>query len=249
MAAGGCALRPAGLGAGRQQVASWADQLLALIFPPVCAACNRPGPLICSECAGQMATIAEPICERCGRTLLYEAPICGRCLGASFSLEQVRTPLAYKDPTARIIHRLKYEGLFALARPLAQIMIDAWPDWEPAPDLILPIPLHPRRQRRRGFNQSASLAKHLGTEVGLPVEERALRRMKNTIPQIGLSPAEREENVRQAFAAEGKLVEAQYILLIDDVYTTGATMRAAATALLSSGAAGVSAYCLARSVY
>lgn len=164
-------------------------------------------------------------------------------------LQQVRTPLAYKDPAAQIIHRLKYEGLFALAQPLAQIMVASWPDWEAAPGVLVPIPLHPRRQRRRGFNQSAILANHIGAQLGLPVEESALRRTKNTIPQIGLSPAQREENVRRAFTAESELVLAKHILLIDDVYTTGATMRAAAAALLSAGADGVSAYCLARSVY
>lgn len=242
-------MRPAGLGTSQQQIATWADSVLTLIFPPVCAACNTPGPLICAACAAQMVKIAEPLCERCGRTVLYETPICGRCLGEPPTLQQVRTPLAYKDPVAYIIHRLKYEGLFALAQPLAQIMVASWPDWQTTPSLLIPIPLHPRRQRRRGFNQSAMLANHIGAQLGLPVEESALRRTKNTMPQIGLSPVQREENVRRAFAAQSEQVLAKHILLIDDVYTTGATMRAAAAALLSAGANGVSAYCLARSVY
>ena len=143
---------------------------------------------------------------------------------------------------------MKYSGLFALAKPLAQIMAASWPAWEPYPDTIVPIPLHKRRQRRRGFNQSALLALHLGQLTGIPVVEQAVNRVKHTVPQIGLSPIERLENVRDAFTADSHQVTNKHVLLIDDVYTTGATMSAAADALLASRAATVSAYCLARTV-
>jgi ComF family protein len=163
-------------------------------------------------------------------------------------LQQVRAALAYREPASGIIHKLKYDGLFALAKPLAQIMASAWPEWENKPDVIVPIPLHRRRQRQRGFNQSALLAFHLGPQVNISVNGQALNRVKPTIPQIGLNPVERLENVRDAFSANAQQVTNKQILLIDDVYTTGATMAAAAGALLDSGAAGVSAYCLARAV-
>ena len=143
---------------------------------------------------------------------------------------------------------MKYGGLFALAKPLAQIMAGAWPEWEHKPDAILPIPLHRRRQRRRGFNQSALLAVHLGRQLDIPVNQQAMKRVRHTNPQTGLSPKDRLENVRGAFLADSRLVDNKQILLIDDVYTTGATMSAAAGALLASGAAGVSAFCLARTV-
>lgn len=226
----------------------WANKALDLLFPPVCAACDTLGPLICDDCRDQMLKISEPLCLRCGRSLIYEAPVCKECMQPSFHLQQVRTPLAYREPAARIIHRLKYEGLFALANPLAQIMANAWPAWEHYPDVIVPIPLHSRRQRRRGFNQSALLARHLGRQLEIPVNERAMKRVRNTIPQTGLSPIDRQENVRDAFVADSQQVSNQQILLVDDVYTTGATMSAAADALLANGATGVSAYCLARTV-
>ena len=127
-------------------------------------------------------------------------------------------------------------------------MAGAWPNWEPYPEIIVPVPLHKRRQRRRGFNQSALLALHLGQQIDIPVNEDAVWRVKNTIPQTGLKPDERLENVRDAFTASSKQVYNKQILLIDDVFTTGATMVAAAGAVLASGAAGVSAYCLARTV-
>jgi ComF family protein len=240
----GCNLRSS----ARPEAHKWANKALDLLFPPVCAACDTLGPLICDDCLAQMLKIYEPLCQRCGRSLLYAAPVCGKCMQPSFRLRQVRAPLAYEEPTARIIHRLKYEGLFALAKPLVQIMVASWPDWEINPDVIIPVPLHKQRRRRRGFNQSTLLAEHLGQKLAIPVDEKAMKRVKYTIPQIGLNPAERHENVRDAFAADSQKVNNKQILLIDDVYTTGATMSAAADSLLASGAAGVSAYCLARAV-
>lgn len=141
---------------------------------------------------------------------------------------------------------MKYEGFFALAGPLAAVMVERWPAWSPPVDLILPIPLHPKRERRRGYNQSALLARHIGEAVGLPVNGRALRRTRHTRPQVTLNPQERLENVQGAFEADSEHVGGRHVLLIDDVFTTGATMSAAAAALQAAGAATVSGYCLAR---
>jgi ComF family protein len=161
-------------------------------------------------------------------------------------LIQMRAPLLYVEPTSRLIHRLKYEGYFALAGPLSRFLIEEWPAWEQPPDLILPIPLHPRRQRRRGYNQSELLARPLAREQAIDFSAAALRRTRHTVPQVGLGPAERADNVRGAFAADAALVRGRHVLLVDDVLTTGATMSAAAEALLATGVRTVSAYCLAR---
>ena len=241
-------MRSTTLAAKFPEARKWANKALDLIFPPVCAACSKLGLLICDECLAQMSRVSEPLCQRCGRPLLYPAPVCGDCLNPSFRWQQVRAPLAYREPTTKIIHKLKYDGLFALAKPLAQIMAGAWPDWDNSPDVLVPIPLHKQRQRQRGFNQSALLAVFLGQQINIAVDNQAVRRIRRTKPQIGLTPDERLENVRDAFTAESDQVRNRQILLVDDVYTTGATMSAAADALLDSGAATVSAYCLARTV-
>jgi ComF family protein len=110
----------------------------------------------------------------------------------------------------------------------------------------MPIPLHARRLKTRGFNQSALLARHLAAEAGIPVDENALQRVRHTVPQVGLNPEERHRNVTGAFASDSATVRHLHIVLVDDVFTTGATMRAAASSLIESGAATVSAYCLAR---
>lgn len=158
----------------------------------------------------------------------------------------MRAPLRYQEPTSDLIHRFKYEGYSALGRPLARLLADGWPNWEQPPDLIVPIPLHPKRRRRRGYNQSELLAGPLGIAKSIPVCVSALRRTRHTIPQVGLGPDERQTNVQGAFEADAVVVSGRHVLLIDDVLTTGATMSAAATALLAAGAADVSAYCLAR---
>lgn len=226
----------------------WANKTLDLLFPPLCAACNKLGSLLCDDCLAKMPWVKEPICLRCGRSLLHPANACGACWQESFPLQQVRASLFYREPLAGVIHKMKYGGLFALAKPLAQIMAKTWPDWRPAPDTIIPIPLHKRRIRRRGFNQSALLAFRVGRQLNISVNDQALQRIRHTLPQVDLSPAQRLVNVRGAFTADVNQVEGKQILLIDDVYTTGATMSAAADALIASGARSVSAYCLARTV-
>ena len=226
----------------------WGNMALDLLFPPVCAACSALGPLICDHCGSQMLRIHEPLCQRCGRSLLYAAPVCAKCRQPGFRLQQVRAPLAYQDPAAGIIHRFKYDGLFALAKPLAEIMVSSWPEWENLPDVIVPVPLHKRRQRRRGFNQASLLAAYLGETLAIPVNDRAMTRIIPTLPQFGLCPKERFANFKDAFVSVGIELKNKQVLLVDDVFTTGATMSAAAETLLASGAIGVSAYCLARTV-
>ncbi|WP_374688646.1 ComF family protein [Promineifilum sp.] len=218
---------------------------LDVAFPPVCAGCGRVGALLCAACEARLVPVTGPICHRCGRGL--EGPgACPTCAAGPLPLRQMRAPLRYQEPASRLIHGLKYEGYFALAAPLARRLIAGWPAWEQPPDLILPIPLHPRRQRRRGYNQSELLARPLAQALGIPFSAAALRRTRHTPPQVGLGPAARADNVKGAFTADPAAVAGRHVLLIDDVLTTGATMSAAAEALLAAGAAGVSAYCLAR---
>ena len=193
-----------------------------------------------------MTPVRPPLCARCGRQQDDSFDACPSCAERLLPLIQVRAPLIYAEPTSRLIHQMKYEGYFALAAPLAAVMAAGWPAWQPGIDVIVPIPLHPRRERRRGYNQSALLARHLGRTVGLPVETHGLRRDRATRPQVELNPRERQENVQGAFGAEPGWVAGRTVLLVDDVYTTGATMSSAADALLAVGARGVSGYCLAR---
>lgn len=223
----------------------WANFALDMIFPKVCAGCGQLGDLICFRCYQQFHIPQPPWCYRCGQSLSNPSPDCKQCKTKK-SLQQVRAAFIYKDPLAEIIQKMKYDSLFALAEPLGEFMADKWPDWDHDPDIIIPIPLHPRRRRRRGFNQAALLAQPLGNLFGLAIDEASLRRIRYTAPQVGLNAIERKRNVTGAFVAKAGHISGKNILLVDDLYTTGATMSTAADVLKAAGAGNVSAYCLAR---
>lgn len=222
-----------------------AGAFLSFVFPPVCANCRKVGEVFCFECVAAVAWMQEPICQKCGR--LYKTNrICSICADRPLSLQQIRAAVLFADPVQSMIHKLKYESMFGLAEPLAALMVEAWPQWETAVDLIIPIPLHAERHKKRGYNQSELLARHFGQSLGLPMNTSALQRVRQTKPQVGLNISERQQNVQAAFCAEDEAIAGKNILLIDDVCTTGATLSAAADTLLLAGASTVSAYCLAR---
>jgi ComF family protein len=127
-------------------------------------------------------------------------------------------------------------------------MVAAWPQWQMAVDLVVGVPLHPQRQKKRGYNQSDLLARHFSEKLCLSEDKRALQRVRNTPPQVGLNANDRQLNMSDAFWADKARVTGGHILLIDDVCTTGSTLKAAAEALVAAGATQVSGYCLARAL-
>ncbi|MBN1658080.1 MAG: ComF family protein [Anaerolineae bacterium] len=155
----------------------------------------------------------------------------------------------HSGPIREAIHQLKYEDLQRLAVPLGKWMAERWSQLAPAgwaADVVVPVPLHPRRERQRGYNQSALLARELAAGLGLPVVADVLVRARATRPQVGLQAREREVNVRDAFACTANTLAGQRVLLVDDVCTTGSTLTAACHALCAAGVPSVWAYCLAR---
>jgi ComF family protein len=152
----------------------------------------------------------------------------------------------FADPLRQAIHALKYENNTTLAAPLGAMMVDLWRRGGlPQANLILPVPLHTRRQDERGYNQSSLLARVLGRGVGVPVDEHTLIRPRATLPQVGLGLSERQQNVEGAFACRGD-VKGQTVVVVDDVCTTGATLEACAAILRAGGATSVWAFTLAR---
>ena len=225
------------------------NRFVDLLFPTVCAACGRLGPIICPACLMRFPQNAGPFCQRCGRQAPETCTTCSFCSEESFNLSQSRSCYPYSEPLITLIHKFKYHGLFALAEPLGQNMVHFWPDWEYLPDLIVPVPLHERRWRARGFNQSQLLAQQLGPAVGVEINSCLLKRVRNTRPQVHLTPEKRARNVAGAFIANSTGVAGKHILMVDDVITTGATMFSAAQSLLDAGAKTVSAYSLAHAVH
>ena len=161
-------------------------------------------------------------------------------------MQQIRS-VAYSEGVLReAIHAFKYDGITALAAPLADLMADYWKDHPMAIDVAVPVPLHRSRERRRGFNQAVHLARELSARVGITVDEGILMRHRRTAAQVSLDVTERQQNVRDAFTCVGQGAAGKDVLLIDDVCTTGSTLEACAVALRRGGARSVRALTLAR---
>lgn len=184
----------------------------------------------------------------CGRPVSRPVERCWACHRRNLPLQQIRAAVAHEGAASAAVHALKYNGHFGLVDPLAAMMVSAWDAWQTPVDLLVPIPLHMERLRERGYNQSELLADRLARHLNRPMVPTALIRTRYTRPQVGLNMDQRRHNVDNAFVADPASVRDKYVLLIDDVCTTGATLNAAAQALLAAGAGQVSAYCLARAV-
>ncbi len=234
----------------RRRLATIVASGLDLLFPPVCAGCGHFGDPFCPRCAQAVAPIPLPICAHCGRPQSHPTPRCAECIHiGSDPLALLRAAALHTHPLRAAIHALKYEGhpelAPRLARYLTAVFADApWTGLASPIDLIVPVPLHQQRQTYRGYNQAELLARAFGASVNLPVEAAWLQRVRDTRQQVGLGPRERHANVADAFIAEPP-VAGRVLLLIDDVCTTGATLRACAAAAHIAGAQAVYALTLA----
>ncbi len=218
------------------------------LLPPSCLLCREPLPasdgdgLACSVCRSRWSAIAPPWCEQCGQPRDGDLE-CRICSGWPGKVTGVRSACWLNDSARRAVHLLKYEGWWRLGEEMARAMRRLDPlDWA---DALVPVPLGSARRRRRGYNQSAALARPLASLRGLPVHEAALSRVRETVTQTRLTPDARRANLAGAFRA-GAGVRGWRLVLVDDVFTTGATLVEAATALLEAGALKVGAVTFAR---
>ena len=218
---------------------------LDLLFPLRCVGCRKVGGWLCAECRGDIELLRPPLCPRCGLPTA-QGRLCLRCQRASLQIDGVRSVAFFEGPMREAVHRLKYSNSRGLAAPLGEMMVSYWRDVHLPADVIVPVPLHTRRLRERGYNQAALLARELGKGVDLPVLERALIRVRDTPPQVDLSAEERKANVREAFHCPDGRLAGKSVLLVDDVYTTGATLEACGLALRQRGVRTVWALTLAR---
>ncbi|RLC73008.1 MAG: ComF family protein [Chloroflexi bacterium] len=219
------------------------DFLLDFLFPTSCLGCGREGSLLCPSCLKTLPRLYPPYCERCG--IPCSGRICPLCLSSPPVIDGIRSPLLYRDLAREAIIHLKYRNLKLLARPLAELLADYLAESQLQFDVLVPVPLHPRRLRSRGYNQSALLAKNLSELIGVPLREDILFRLRDTPSQTSLGGPERRQNVAGAFECREEL-EGWEILLLDDVCTTGATLDACAVALKKAGAGAVWGLTLAR---
>src|SRR5271168_1080804 len=235
---------------------SLAQAALDALYPPTCLACraatDRHGAL-CPRCWSAMGFIERPFCERLGTPFehdLGQGLISPQAMADPPVFARARAVARFEDGPARTLaHRLKYSDRAELARPIARWMARAGADLLADADLLTPVPLHALRLWRRRFNQAAALAREISRETGKPCDLSALLRVKATPSQVGLSRAQRAENVQGAFrAADRARVRGLNVVLIDDVLTSGATANAASRALLRAGAKRVDVLVFARVV-
>lgn len=190
-----------------------------------------------------------PLCTKCGKSI-SSGILCSDCASRFLDIDGIRSVFRFEGAVRQSILQFKYKNVKAMATPLAQLM-GQYLRAHPLPaDALVPVPLHPRRLRERGYNQSSLLTGELSKFTSLPVVEKSLARLKNTPPQTRTkSAAERHRNIARAFACRDRRLRGKRILLIDDVCTSGATLNACAVALKAAGAASVWGVTLAREVW
>ncbi|MFO7496388.1 MAG: ComF family protein [Desulfobacterales bacterium] len=262
-----------------------ANRLLAAVFPGRCLGCGAPhagsgpnlpppaaagfdlllGRFLCPTCRRGCRPVTSPLCPRCGLMFISRVGhdhLCSRCIRRAPAFTAARAAGVYEGALMQVIHLLKYGGKIQLARPLGRLLFDTFRDCGAMAgvDLVVPVPLHRRRFRQRGFNQAYLLVREWPRWSRSPaaggrsvtVLRKALVRRRATVPQTGLGRRQRQANLKNAFApgpdaAVGQ-IRGRHVLLVDDVFTTGATVEACARVLLDAGAQAVTVLTVARTL-
>lgn len=230
---------------------------LDVALPPLCPSCREPlgdGVGLCATCWSKLSMIEPPYCARLGIPFTYDPGpglLSMEAIASPPAYERARAAVRYDDVARSLVHAYKYGDRLDLARLMAGWMARAGRELLDDADALVPVPLHWRRLWARRFNQSATLAAEISTVCKVPVIHDALRRVRATVQQVGLSKSERADNVQGAFRVPTDLkaeVAGRRLVLIDDVLTSGATVDTCARALLRAGAAQVDVLVFARVV-
>ena len=221
---------------------------LDLFFPRWCISCGREGEYICLSCSQSLTRIMPPLCPKCGQPQ-PGATLCPSCASWTAEIDGIRAPFQFDGVIRQAIHQLKYNNLRDMAGLLARLLSD-YLATSPVPgEVLVPVPMHPKRLRERGYNQSLLLAQEMGRLTTLPVVADCLTRQHHALPQARTATVdERRSNVANAFACRDRSLKDKQVLLIDDVSTSGATLDACAGALKESGALSVWGLVLAKEI-
>lgn len=233
--------------------------LADIVFPSRCVVCKTvlsidKGIRICPECFSQISFVKSPICSCCGLPFIsYEGTdhLCGECTSSKRYFSVARSVGKYETPLLDAIHQFKYSGKITVGETLGKLMSEFSYDSFSIErySLIIPVPLHQRRLKERGFNQSVMLAREVAGRHSIPLDFRTLKRTIYTKPQTSLDRIQRGANVKGAFEVmDGERVKGKRVVLIDDVYTTGSTVKECARVLIRNGATEVAVLTLARAV-
>lgn len=223
---------------------------MGFFYPPRCPVCDEvpePGREICPGCRERAVRAAEPVCKRCGKPLESErGEYCRDCTGRKHQYRQGKAVFIYQEGIRQSLYRFKYGNRREYAGFYAREAARLYRKWveKNSIEVIVPIPMYPAKQRRRGYNQAEVFARALGRELGLPVETGMVSRVRDTVPQKELNDRERRHNLKNAFQLAPDIVKYSQILLVDDIYTTGSTVDAVAEVLLSAGVENIYFICI-----
>lgn len=223
------------------------ERFLDWLYPSRCGVCgNFCDTPICSDCQSKWRLVTTPYCLWCGKPfepLAKTSPLCGLCLQGRYRFHGARSVVRYEGIGRETVHALKFNGKARLAKPMGKAMAQVLhqvlqgdnallPEGWQSPDFLIPVPLHPKTERIRGYNQAALLAEVVGEALGIPVLPRLLTQVRPTKPQASLGEKERWENIKGAFAVtDAEMVQGKVVVVVDDVMTTGATLQEAAKVL------------------
>jgi len=241
------------------------DWVVDWLYPPRCRACSgrihgRDGEYFCRSCWEKLQLISHPLCNLCGRPFPDAAGddhLCGACLSRAPHFSAARSWACYPreevedHPLRQVVQKFKYGRKVSLGKPLGRLLARGCREFLAScgADLIVPVPLHPQRLRWRGFNQSVLLARQISRAHRIALDPFALVRSRATSPQTQLAEDDRRRNVRGAFSLNpNRSVEDKSVLLVDDVYTSGATVNECSRILKRGGAKQVQVVTLARAV-
>lgn len=226
--------------------------VLDILFPEKCIVCHRilsdpESGRMCAICRRTVLPVTEPRCCRCSKSIDdVEGELCVDCQNRRFYVEAGYALYPYDERMQKAVRYFKYDGEAVNGLYFADQMAEQYGEWvrKICPEVILPVPVHKKRMRFRGFNQAACLAGRIGERLGIPVDLHYLVRTENTKPQKGLDSKARFRNLQKGFAVRKGGGTYQNILLVDDIYTTGATLEACGKVLNEEGAEKINFLCL-----
>ena len=214
----------------KTQLPVWLWNAIDWVFPPHCLGCGIEGEVICPECYATIKRVPANVCPYCN-AYVSTSGHCPKCMNRKPAYKQFRAFAFYGGVIREAIHHLKYQNDVGVARVLASYLLKVIQaeNWEF--DLVVPVPLSRKKQEQRGYNQAERLAQPVAAALGKPISTQALSRIRENASQVDLDVKLRRENVRGVFEADPAIVKGKRILLIDDVFTTGATLESASQAL------------------
>jgi ComF family protein len=233
------------------KVNTWLNSIQDSLLPPTCILCDNKGFArkdLCFYCLDQLVKNTS-CCYQCGCYLKSSDnhTLCGQCLKSPPDYERTVAPFVYQGIISYLIKGLKFDSQYKNARLLGMLFTEQLPQDAKLPECIIPVPLHKNRYRERGFNQSIEIARTVGKQLAIPLELKACIRHRDTPHQVSLPAKDRHNNIKNAFSVV-KTIQYSHVALLDDVMTTGATVREIARILKTAGVEKIEIWACARAV-